>query len=71
MIAEPTFKVAHQAVSHVLVEILNTLRQLVSTQVLKQKKVRSSHNNDQIKKTVNICIIKATLNVIEPFCSTC
>lgn len=51
MIAEPTFKVAHQAVSHVLVEILNTLRKLVSAQVLKQKEVRSSRSTDQIKKT--------------------
>lgn len=54
-IFEPTFKVTHQAVGHVLVEILNTLRQLVSTQILTRQKVwrlfSADENTDRIMKT--------------------
>lgn len=64
MIAEPTFKVAHQAVSHVLVEILNTLRKLVSAQVLKQKEVRSSRSTDQIKKTRLLTFVLLRLSLM-------
>lgn len=41
-ISAPTFKVAQQPVGHVLVEILDTLGQLVCTQLLTRPQVGTS-----------------------------
>lgn len=47
----PTFEVTHQAVGHVLVEILNALGQLVCTQVLGGRQV--GHSYDAFLKTLD------------------
>ena len=47
LLSEPTFKVTHQAVGHALVEILDTLREFLSTEVLQGQEGRRSYSVGQ------------------------
>lgn len=57
----PTFEVTHQAVGHVLVEILDTLGQFVCAQVLKGSKVGQSSPGLQ---TINRSFLSRTTDLL-------